>query len=45
MNNEIKTIYNEYLNETFYYATHKSGLKIIFVPKKLTSFYAVYGVK
>ncbi len=44
MNNKVEKIYNEYLRETFYYVTHRSGLKIIFVPKKLSSFYALYGV-
>ncbi len=43
--NEIKEIYNEYLKEKFYFATHKSGLRVIFVPKKFASFYAIYGTK
>lgn len=43
--NRIEKVYNEYLRETFFFATHKSGLKIVFVPKKLTSFYALLGVK
>ncbi len=43
--NQVKQIYNDYLKEKIFYATHKSGLKIIFVPKKFTSFYALYGVR
>ncbi len=44
MINRIEKIYSEYLRETFYYVTHKSGLRILFVPKRLTSFYALLGV-
>lgn len=43
--NEIKEIYDDYLKETIYFATHKSGLRIIFVPKKFTSYYALLGVR
>jgi len=43
--NEIKEIYDEYLREKIYFATHKSGLRVIFVPKKFTSYYALLGVK
>lgn len=43
--NEIKEIYDEYLKERIYFATHKSGLRIIFVPKKFTSYYALLGVR
>ena len=45
MNNTIiKKVYSSYLKETFVYATHKSGLRIVFVPKKLSTYYAVLGV-
>ena len=43
--NEIKEVYNEYLREKLYFATHKSGLKIIFVPKKFTTSFAILGVR
>ncbi len=44
MNNIVKKVYSDYLRETFYYATHKSGLRIVFVPKKLSTMYAILGV-
>lgn len=44
MSNRVERIYSEYLRETFYYATHTSGLRIVFVPKRFTSFYALLGV-
>ena len=44
MSNRVEKIYSEYLRETFYYATHSSGLRIMLVPKRFTSFYAVLGV-
>ena len=44
MSNKIEKIYSDYLRETFYYARHKSGLRILFVPKKFTSYYALLGV-
>ncbi len=44
MSNKPEKIYSEYLRETFYYVTHKSGLRILLVPKKFSSFYALLGV-
>ena len=44
MSNKVEKVYSDYLRETFYYATHRSGLRIMFVPKKFTSYYALLGV-
>lgn len=44
MNNAVEKVYSEYLRETFYYAKHKSGLQIVFVPKEFSSYYAILGV-
>lgn len=44
MANHIEKVYSEFLRETFYYVKHQSGLKIVFVPKDFTSYYAMLGV-
>ena len=44
MTNQVDKIYSDFLRETFYYVRHKSGLRIVFVPKDFTSYYAMLGV-
>ena len=43
--NDIKEIYDDYLKEKFFYTRHKSGLEIIFVPKKFSTYYALLGTR
>ncbi|MBQ2862900.1 MAG: insulinase family protein [Clostridia bacterium] len=43
-NTNVNKVYSAYLKESFVYATHRSGLRILFVPKMLSTYYAVLGV-
>lgn len=42
---ELCRISNDWLGESYYDITHKSGLRIFVFPKKLTTFYAVLGTR
>lgn len=43
MNNEILPHDSRTLGEKYYEINHKSGLKVIVCPKKLATFYAIFG--
>lgn len=44
-NTEIITKENSYIGEKYYYIKHKSGLDIYVFPKKLSTYYALFGTK
>ena len=43
MNFELKE--NAFLDERYYFARHKSGLRVYVIPKKMTTSYAILGTK
>ena len=36
---------NDFINESYYYTKHKSGLDVYVIPKEMSTSYAIFGTK